>query len=130
MYRTRRGNKYGAKKTTFNGIKFDSKFEAGVAHELELRKKAGEILDYDCQYKVEMWAYDANGKPAMKKTHKVDFRVHEHDGSYTLLEAKGMETADYRDRRRWLETFWLPINLDHTYEVVYCGKKNYKKYYS
>lgn len=118
MYKVRYGNKFNARKTWYDGFKFDSKFEASVAQELDLRVKAGEILGYDKQFKVEMWAYDANGKPAMKKTHKIDFRLHEVDGSFTLLEAKGVETPDYKDRRKWLETFWLPINLDHTYEVV------------
>lgn len=113
------GNKYGAKKTVASdGIKRDSKYEASVADELLLRKKTGDILDYDSQYKVEMWAYDEAGKPAMKKTHKVDFRLHHTDGSYELLEAKGVETSDYKDRKRWLETFWLPHHKDHTYTVI------------
>lgn len=111
-------NKYNAKKTEFNGYKYDSKFEASVAEELTLRVKAKDIKDFDKQYKVEMWAYDENGKPALKKTHKVDFRIHHNDGSFELLEAKGVETSDYKDRRRWLEKLWLPFHLDHTYTVV------------
>lgn len=120
MYKTYfKANKYGAKRTTANdGIKRDSKFEASVADELYLRKKAGDIKDYDSQFKVEMWAYDKYGKPAMKVNHKIDFRIHHNDGSYELLEAKGVETADYKMRRKWLEVFWLPLNLDHTYTVV------------
>lgn len=120
MYKTYfKQNKFGAKRTVANdGIKRDSKYEASVADELDLRKKAGDILDYDSQYKVEMWAYDENGKQAMKVSHKVDFRIHHKDGSFELLEAKGVETSDYKMRRRWLETFWLPFNLDHTYTVV------------
>ena len=119
MYRVKYGNKYGAKRTIAkDGIKRDSKFEASVADELILRKQAGDIKDYDSQFKVEMWAYDKNGNKAMKKTHKVDFRIHHNDGSYELYEAKGVETSDYKDRRKWLETFWLPFNLDHTYTVV------------
>lgn len=115
----RGNNKYGAKRTTANdGKKRDSKFEASVADELDLRKRVGDIKDYDSQYKVEMWAYDKNGKQAMKKTHKVDFRLHLNDGSYELVEAKGAVTSDYLDRRRWLETFWLPFNPDHTYTVI------------
>jgi hypothetical protein len=120
MYQTYfKKNKFNAKRTTAkDGIKRDSKFEASIADELLLRKQAGDILDYDSQYKVEMWAYDKNGKPAMKVCHKVDFRIHHKDGSFELYEAKGIETADYKDRRRWLETFWLPEHLDHTYTVV------------
>ncbi len=119
MYTQKWGsNKYGAKRTQFNGRAYDSKFEAGVAQELELRKKAGDIVDYDTQFKVEMWAYDQNGDKAMRVTHKVDFRIHHNDGSYELYEAKGFEAPDYRMRRRWLEVFWLPFNPDHTYTVV------------
>lgn len=118
----KRGARIRAKKTVFNGRKHDSKFEAAVAHQLEMRKKAGEILDYECQYKVEMWAHRSDGTPAFKKSHKIDFRVHELDGTFTLLEAKGVETADYQERRRWLENLWLPDHLDHKYEVVYQTK--------
>lgn len=124
MYKTYfKPNKFGAIKTTAkDGMKRDSKYEAGIADELLLRKRAGDILDYDSQFKVEMWAYDKNGKPAMRKNHKVDFRIHHNDGSFELLEAKGVETADYKDRRRWLETFWLPEHLDYTYTVVKQGR--------
>lgn len=119
MYTVKYGNKYGAKKTVAkDGIRRDSKYEASIADELYLRKQAKDIADYDTQFKVEMWAYDENGKKAMKVSHKVDFRIHHNDGSYELYEAKGLETADYKMRRRWLETFWLPFHLDHTYTVV------------
>jgi len=116
-------NKYGAKRTDYNGFKYDSKFEAGVAMELDIRLKAGEIKSWENQFKCEMWAYNKHGERAIKKTHKVDFRIHEHDGSFTLLEAKGFETPDYRDRRKWLMKLWMPENLDHVYEVVYPNKR-------
>jgi len=119
MYTQRYGNKYGAKRTlSKDGIKRDSKFEASGADELLLRKQSGDILDYDSQYKVEMWAYNKSGDPVLKMTHKVDFRIHHKDGSFELLEYKGVETADYRTRRKWLEKLWLPANLDHIYTVV------------
>lgn len=111
-------NKYGAIKTEFNGKRYDSKFEAAVAQDLELQKQAGAILDYETQYKVEMWAHTSDGTPAFKMSHKVDFRVHHLDGSFELLEAKGIETADYKLRRKFLEKLWLPDHLDHTYTVV------------
>lgn len=119
MYRQRYGNKYGAKKTVAkDGLKRDSKFEASVADELYLRKRAGDIKDYDSQYRLEMWAYDKDGNRAIKKTHKVDFRIHHNDGSFELLEAKGFETQDWRNRKKWLEKLWLPEHPDHIYTVV------------
>lgn len=118
-YTVRYGNKYGAKKTVAkDGLRRDSKYEAGVADELFLRKQAGDILDYDSQYKLEMWAYRSDGTPAFKVSHKVDFRVHLKDGSFELLEAKGVQTADWRMRRTFLEKLWLPEHPDHIYTVV------------
>lgn len=111
-------NKYNAKRTDYNGIKYDSRFEASVAEELDLRKKAKDILDWDRQYKLEMWCYTRDGSKAFKVTHKVDFRIHHKDGSYELLEAKGIETDDYKWRRKFLEHIWLSENPDHTYTVV------------
>lgn len=115
----RRGNnKYGAKKTEFNGKKYDSKYEASVAQELEMRKRAHDILDYDIQYKVEIAVYRQDGIKALTVKHKIDFRAHNTDGSFELIEAKGMELDDWKWRRKLLEAIWLPLHLDHTYRVV------------
>lgn len=122
MYNVKRGNKFGARRSEFMGIQYDSKFEASVAQELELRKKAGDILDWERQYKIEAWAYRKDGEKAFCVNHKVDFRVHHKDGSYELVEAKGVETADYRMRRRFLEQLWLPEHPDHTYTVIKQAK--------
>lgn len=116
-----RSNKYGAKRTEFNGKIFDSKFEASVAEDLETRKLANDIIDYDTQYKVEMWIYREDGVKAFSVKHKVDFRIHHKDGSFELYEAKGVETADYKWRRKLLENLWLPMNKDHIYTVVKQG---------
>ena len=113
-----RFNKYGAKRTEFNGKIYDSKYEASVASDLELRKKAKDIKDYHAQYKIVAVAYAEYGSEAFKVNHKVDFRIHHNDGSYELVEAKGVETADYRFRRKCLETLWLPIHKDHIYTVI------------
>jgi len=125
-YIERKVTKFRSVRTEYNGRHYDSKFEASVAMTLDLMKRAGEIKDWEPQYKLEMWAYDKFGMAAMKKCHKVDFRVHENDGSFRLLEAKGFETQDYLDRRRWLECFWLPEHPDHIYEVVKEKSKRWR----
>lgn len=115
----RGSNKFGAKKTVANdGLKRDSKYEASIADELLMRKSAGDILDYDSQYKVIMPIYNEHGRKVHEVSHKVDFRIHNKDGSYELLEAKGVETTDYRFRRKLLENIWLPEHPDHTYTVI------------
>ena len=104
--------KYGNSKTEYNGRKYDSKFEAGVARDLDKELAAGLIKYWEPQFKIECMPYNVHGDPVpkCKVTHRVDFRVHDHDGSYRLIEAKGFETSDYRMRRKWLENFWLPAN--------------------
>lgn len=118
MFRQRYGNKYGAKKTVFNDRKYDSKFEAGVAEELYLRQVSGDITAVEPQYRVEVWCHRADGSKAFKVSHKVDFRIEHNDGSFELIEAKGVETPDYKWRRKFLEEIWLPEHKDHTYTVV------------
>lgn len=120
-FNQRWGNKYGARRTEFNGRKYDSRFEAGVAQELYLRQQAGEIVAVEPQYKVEMWCYRADGQKAFKVTHKVDFRVEHKDGSFELIEAKGMILPDYKWRLKFLENIWLPEHPDHIYTVVRQG---------
>jgi hypothetical protein len=51
-------------------------------------------------------------------TTRVDFRIHENYGSYTLAETKGFETADYKIKKRLIETMWLPEHLEYSYVVV------------
>lgn len=111
--------KYGNKKTTYGGRKFDSKFEAGVAVDLDHQVRAGLIKAFDCQFKVEIPIYNAAGRLVHTVSHKVDFRAHNLDGSFSLIEAKGFETADYKFRRKLLEKIWLIEHPDHDYQVVY-----------
>jgi len=118
IYKTVRRNKYNAsKQVARDGGRRDSKFEASVADELYMLKAAGEILDYESQYKVVIPIYNSAGKAVDTIKHKIDFRIHEVDGSYKLLEAKGIETDDYKWRRRMLLNLWIPDHPDHVYEV-------------
>ncbi len=113
------GNKYGAKKTVANdGMKRDSRYEASVADELLLRKRTGDIIDYDSQYKVEIPIYNKDGKIVHLVKHKIDFRAHLKNGSFELIEAKGKELDDWKWRRTLLELIWLPEHPDHTYLIL------------
>lgn len=113
-------SKFRAKRTVYEGYTYSSKFEAGVAYQLDLRLRAGEIKGWERQFKIECIPYDRHGSPMpdLAVNHKVDFRVHELDGSFTLVEAKGAELSDWQRRRKWLERVWLPEHPDHTYQVV------------
>lgn len=111
-------NKYNAVRTNYNGYNYPSKLEASQAAELDIKLRQGLIKNWERQYKVEIYAYDSFGKKRHVCDHKIDFRVQELDDSYTLVETKGVETTDYKWRRKMLELFWLPEHLDHTYQVV------------
>ena len=124
VFKPAKRNKYGAVKTEFNGRRFDSKFEASVAEQLEMRKRVGDILDYDCQFRVEGWTYNKDGTKGFYYRHKVDFRLHLKDGSFELLEAKGIETQDYLWRKKCLENHWLKEHPDHIYTVI--KQRNFK----
>lgn len=112
------GNKYGAKRATYNGQNYDSLYEAQVAQELDLRQKGHDIKSWDSQFVVEIIGYLPDGTPTYKRKHRVDFRIHHNDGTYELLEAKGVETRDWKIIRKLLETLWLPLHPDHRYTVV------------
>lgn len=113
-----RGNKYGAQRATYNGQNYDSMYEAQVAQELDLRQKAGDIKAWEVQYVVEILGHLPDGTVAYKQRHRVDFRIEHNDGSYELLEAKGVETRDYKMTRKLLEKLWLPLHPDHRYTMV------------
>ena len=110
-------NKYHAIKTTYNGSIYDSKLESKHAQNLDFRLKAGLISGWDRQCKIDLYFYDSKGNKVTYKSWKVDFCVHELDGTYTLEEVKGMEGDDYRWKKEILEKVWLKDNLNYKFKV-------------
>lgn len=87
MFSQRYGNKFGAKKKEFNGRIYMSKGEAGYAQELELRRKAGEILEITPQFRLSL---DVNNYHICN--YIVDFKCIMADGTIELHEYKGFVT--------------------------------------
>jgi hypothetical protein len=85
-------NKYGARKTEYNGSLYDSKLEAAVALELDLLKRARKVERWQRQVTVDLRGI--NGTLICR--HKVDFLVTFRDGHSEFWEAKGMKTAVWR----------------------------------
>ena len=112
-YQRNRGNKYRAKSCIYDDIQYHSKFEAGYAQGLDYRKKAGDIKDWDRQFKVSI---DINGHHICN--YYVDFRIFHSDGSIELVECKGMVTPVWDLKRKLLEAVYLPENPDVKYTVV------------
>lgn len=91
MWYQRKGNKYNNVSSTVNGIQYHSKKEAAFAAELELRRKAGDIKDWERQYKISL---DVNGFHIAN--YYIDFVIHHNDGLQEFTEIKGFETEVWR----------------------------------
>lgn len=91
-------NKYGAKSTEYNGIRYHSKFEAGYAAELDLRVKAKDIKSWERQVKLDL---KVNGQHITN--YYIDFIVTYNDGSREFVECKGLEMEVWKMKWRILE---------------------------
>ena len=113
------GNKYHAVSSVYNGYYYQSKKEAAYAQELDLRKKAGDIKDWERQVKISL---DIKARGEQKLYHicnyYVDFLIHHNNKSKELIEVKGFETDVWRLKRKLLEAVWLPKHKDYIYTVV------------
>lgn len=83
--------KYGNKKTEYNGRFFDSKREASYAQDLDLLKRAGEIKEWTPQFKLSM---DVNGHHITN--YFVDFHIIDKSGKEEIHEVKGFETKEWK----------------------------------
>lgn len=90
MIISRRHNKYGSKKQTFQGRSYHSKKEAAYAIQLAWLKKAGEIQEIIPQYKIDL---RVNGKHITN--YFIDFKVKYADGRIELIEVKGFATPEW-----------------------------------
>ena len=99
-----RRSKYGAQKTEFDGLVFDSKHEAMRWRELALLQRSGEISDLQRQVKYILVPAqkDESGKIVERAVSYVaDFVYRDVRSGETVVEdAKGMHTRDYIIKRK------------------------------
>lgn len=96
-----RYNKYGAKKTEYNGVTFDSKAEAHRAYELDMLKRSGEVIDIEYQPVFEVVV---EGKKICK--YKADFKVTYSDGHIEIEDVKGVKTPVYKLKKKLVEAIY------------------------
>ena len=94
---------------------YDSKFEAGYAQELELRKKAGDIKDWISQEVLDL---NVNGYRVC--TYKIDFIIFHNDGTEEYVETKGYPTPVWRLKWKLFEALYTKPGNKLT--VIYQGK--------
>ena len=90
------GSKYHAKKTTVDGITFDSKREADRYLVLKGMEGDGAIEDLRRQVRYELIpAFDVDGRHYRPVFYVADF-VYREDGKEVVEDVKGMRTDVYR----------------------------------
>ena len=93
-------NKYGAKKTEYNGRIFDSKKEAEYAGELDLLRKAAGESDrvVDVEYQIP-FVLEVNETKIGK--YILDFKVTYADGRIEHVDVKGLRKGCAYQMFRW-----------------------------
>lgn len=108
-------SKYGSKKTEYNGRMYDSKYEAEIAYELDMRMRAKEFTAIEPQFKIQLYTYDKELKQIPIFKYYCDFKCTKPDGTYLLVEAKGFRTDIYRAKHKILTQVWLKDNPEYEF---------------
>lgn len=98
-------SKYGAVKTTVDGIVFDSKREADRYQELRLLEKAGHIYELFLQPRFPLNVATTDDDVATIGYYVADFayRDRREGGTYVVEDAKGFRTPMFKWKIRHLQ---------------------------
>jgi hypothetical protein len=94
-------SKFGNIKAQHDGITYHSKFERDYAAQLDLRKKAKDILDWRRQVRIPL---EVNGY--LIANYYIDFVIDHNDGSTEYVEVKGFETDVWRMKWKLFESLY------------------------
>ena len=105
-------SKYGARKTTVDNIKFDSRAEAAYYSKLKLLKQGKQIKDFECQPEFQLLPPFRKGKKAYRGIKYVaDFRIEHLDGSIEIVDVKGVKTSVYQLKRQLFESMYPDLTI-------------------
>jgi hypothetical protein len=91
LVNNRTGNKMNAKGQYYKNEYYHSTGEMHYAQELDIKKKIGEIKDWQRQVKIELKV-----KGSHISNYFIDFVVEHNDGRKEFIEYKGMETDSFK----------------------------------
>lgn len=111
--KTKSKNKYNAKKQEYGGVKYDSKFEAKYAEDLDWQLQAGELIEVKRQVKIPL---KVNG--VLITNYYCDFRVVDKHGQVKYIEVKGFETEVYRIKKKLFVATLNEIDPGAEYIIV------------
>ena len=95
--------KYNAKKTVVNGIKFDSKKEAEYYEDLLIRVSDGEVITF-----LRQTPFHLPGGTA----YRVDFTEFHADGTVHFIDVKGIQTKEFILKKKMVEDLYAPIVIE------------------
>ena len=107
-------HKYHAKRHVINGLNYDSKLEAEHGLELQIRKQAKEVTDFQRQVRFKYYVNDQH-----ICDHIVDFLVTYPDGHQEVEEVKGFATPEWRIKHK----LFLALYPDIPYNVITTNNK-------
>lgn len=114
-----RKSKYNNKKTTIDGIQFDSQKEAEYYCQLKLLKKAGEIRDFGLQPRYELQpTFKKNGTTHRSITYVADFIIDNNDGTTDVVDVKSSKTFKtqvYRIKKKMFEYKYPELTIKEVY---------------
>jgi hypothetical protein len=105
-YNRRRAAKTVNASKKVNPIKpvYKSKWEANYAHQLELRRLAGDIKGWEYEPKADrilLCEWKWVGKRKSRRTYLPDFKITHNDGSIEMVEVKGYAREDAIVKYQW-----------------------------
>lgn len=99
--RSKSQRKYGNRKPTYDGIKFDSAAEMNRYLVLKDMLKAGEITDLQLQVPYELQpSFKYEGKTVRAIKYVADFVYKDASGKVHIEDVKGMATKEYLIKRK------------------------------
>lgn len=98
----KRGSKYSAQQTEYNGTTYASKLEAETAAQLDLLVKTGVVTEWEGQVPFQLHA---------GIVYRADFVVHYKDGGPRTIDSKGMETPEFKLKRKLFEDLYGPLDV-------------------
>lgn len=105
-------HKYNARKTTIDGVTFDSQREAEFYCELKLLVKAGKVERFELQPEfVLQEGFTYQGKKYRSIIYRADFRIVYPDGQVEIVDVKGHKTKEYQIKKKLLLARYPEINF-------------------
>ena len=105
-------NKYNNKKTVVDDIVFDSRDESLYYQMLKDMKTKGLIKDFELQPKFLLQeAFVKNNKKYRAINYIADFKVINNDGSFYIVDVKGMLTTEFKIKLKLFNYKYPDIEL-------------------